>query len=357
MDKRQIIVLADENKENLTAGMYILKRNYDVYPTISAAGLFETLNYVVPDLILLDIGMADTNGNNVMRILKRDLRFSDLPVIIMTVKDDEASEYEGLSLGAVDLITKPFSMLVMQKRIENNLAIIDQHNELKNYSDNLQDIIKEKTKQMVALQNAVLGALADMVEVRDSMTGGHVARTRKYLELMINQLFEDHVYQEEITTWDLDNIYQSAQLHDVGKIAISDNILNKPGKLTVDEFNEMKRHTAVGVEAIRKIEHNMMHDSFIRHARAIAGTHHERWDGTGYPAGLRGMEIPLEGRLMAIADVYDALISPRPYKKPFSNIEAERIITSGSGSHFDPVLVSIFQKVAMQFAQVASGDK
>ena len=357
MENRYKIIMVDEKKESLTAGVDILKNIYDVYPLMSAVSLFEVLNFVVPDLILLDIRLVNMDGKNVMRLLKDDSRFSDLPVIILTEKNDEESEYEGLSLGAVDFITKPFSPLIMQKRIENNLVIIAQRNELKNYNDNLLDMVQIKTKQMAEFQNAILGALADMVEVRDSLTGGHVTRTRKYLELMVNQLFEDHIYQDEITTWDLEKIYQSAQLHDVGKIAISDNILNKPGKLTVDEFNEMKRHTAVGVEAIRKIEHNMMHDSFIRHARAIAGTHHERWDGTGYPAGLRGMEIPLEGRLMAIADVYDALISTRPYKKPYSNTEAERIITSGSGSHFDPVLVTIFQKVAKQFAQVASSYK
>ena len=357
MSRRQKIVLVDDKKTNLVMGKNILKDHFDVYTAQSAQKLFDLLYNVVPDLILLDVDMPDINGYEIIRILKNDPRFADIPVIFLTVTSDEKIEIQGLSLGASDFITKPFSAPLMLKRIGNCLEIIAQRNELKNYYLNLQDMVRQKTKQVIDLQNSVLGIIAEMVEIRDNMTGGHVIRTQKYLELLLNQLIEDKIYEEEISTWDLDYIYTSAQLHDVGKLAISDIILNKPSKLTVDEFNEMKRHPSVGVETLRKIEHSMVPDAFMRHALVFAGTHHEKWDGTGYPVGLRGKEIPLEGRLMAIADVYDALISNRPYKKPLSIAEAERVISMGSGTHFDPVLVEVFQKVAVQFAQVAIGRR
>jgi putative two-component system response regulator len=192
-----------------------------------------------------------------------------------------------------------------------------------------------------------------MVEFRDTMTGGHVTRTQKYLQLLVDKLLEEKIYAPEVAAWDLNFLIPSAQLHDVGKIAISDAILNKPGKLTPEEFEKMKAHVTVGVEAIEKIAKKTTEHAFLRHARTIAGTHHEKWDGSGYPAGLRGREIPLEGRLMAIADVYDALISTRPYKKPLPTREAQDIIEAGRGTHFDPALIDVFLLVADRFAEVA----
>jgi putative two-component system response regulator len=174
-----------------------------------------------------------------------------------------------------------------------------------------------------------------------------------YLELLVDKMQKDRIYAEEIAAWDMDFLIPSAQLHDVGKIAISDAILNKPGRLTPEEFAQMQQHVPIGVEAIDRIAKKTTEHAFLLHARAIAGTHHEKWDGSGYPAGLRGRDIPLEGRLMAIADVYDALISQRPYKQPVTAAEAERIIVEGRGTHFDPVLVDIFQSVAGSFADIA----
>jgi putative two-component system response regulator len=173
------------------------------------------------------------------------------------------------------------------------------------------------------------------------------------MKLLLDELIENEIYSNEISCWDMNYLLPSAQLHDVGKIGISDLILNKPGKLTPEEFEIMKTHASIGVEAIKKIEQNAEEHDFLRHARRIAGTHHEKWDGSGYPSGISGKDIPLEGRLMAIADVYDALISPRPYKKPLSTDQARQIIEDGKGTHFDPVLVDVFSKVADKFAAVA----
>jgi putative two-component system response regulator len=214
-------------------------------------------------------------------------------------------------------------------------------------------MVRQKTAQIFNLQNAVLSTVTDLVEFRDDVTGGHIARTQKYLTILLDKLIKDKIYTNEISGWDMDYLLPSAQLHDVGKIAISDLILNKPGKLTQEEFEIMKTHAAIGVDAIKKIEKNTEEHAFLRHAKRIAGTHHEKWDGTGYPAGLKGEDIPLEGRLMAIADVYDALISTRPYKKAFSTDEARQIIESGKGTHFDPVLVEVFSEVVDQFAAAA----
>ncbi|MDR0671098.1 MAG: response regulator [Oscillospiraceae bacterium] len=352
-NKRYKVMLVDDNMANLSIGKSMLKSIYEVYPLPSAAKLFEILKNVTPDLILLDIEMPEMDGYTAIRKLKSDEKMADIPVIFLTSKIDKDSELEGLRLGAIDYVTKPFSAPLLLKRIENHLLIVSQKKELKHYNDNLQEMVRQKTAQVVELQNAVLSTVAEMVEFRDGLTGGHVIRTQKYLKLLLDELLEENIYQEEVSGWDLDFLLPSAQLHDVGKIAISDLILNKPGRLTPEEFEEMKNHASVGVDVIRRIEQTTAENAFLHHAKIIAGTHHEKWDGSGYPAGLRGKEIPLEGRLMAIADVYDALISARPYKKPFSVEEAERIIDEGKGAHFDPTLVMVFHKVARQFAEIA----
>ncbi|MDR3231185.1 MAG: response regulator [Synergistaceae bacterium] len=350
---RRKIMLVDDNMANLTMGKNMLKTFYEVFPLPSGAKLFELLEKVIPDLILLDIEMPEMNGYEAIRKLKDNPRLADIPVIFLTARSDENSELEGLSLGAIDYISKPFSAPLLLKRIENHLLITSQKRELKNYSDNLVEMVQRKTRQVIDLQNAILSTVAEMVEFRDDVTGGHVERTQKYLKLLVDRLIEEKIYEEETLTWNLEFLIPSAQLHDVGKIAISDTILNKPGKLTPEEFEEMKKHVTVGVDAIARIENNTAEHAFLDHARIIAGTHHEKWDGTGYPLGLRGKEIPLEGRLMAIADVYDALISTRPYKKPFSTRDAERIIEEGRGTHFDPLLVDVFHRESDRFARIA----
>ena len=354
MDKtRSKIILVDDNLANLTQGRNMLKTFYEVYPAPSAAKLFEILEHVLPDLILLDIEMPETNGYEAIKMLKADARLAEIPVIFLTAKDDESSELRGFDLGAADYVSKPFSAPLLIKRIENQLLIVRNQAALKDYADNLEQKVREKTAEVFDLQKAVLATVADLVEFRDKSTGGHVVRTMLYLKALTEELIREEIYKDEISGWDVDFFLQSSQLHDVGKIAIPDLILNKPDKLTAEEFEIMKTHVTVGVDAIEKIMQNTAEHAFLRHTLSIAGTHHERWDGRGYPVGLRGQNIPLEGRLMAIADVYDALISERPYKKALSHEEACRIIEDGSGSHFDPVLVDVFRSVKDEFAEIA----
>ena len=359
-DIRHKIILVDDNMTNLSMGRNMLKTFYEVYPAPSAAKLFEILENVIPDLVLLDIEMPEMDGYQAIKKMKANPRFLDIPVIFLTAKSDESSELEGFDMGAVDYIAKPFSGPLLLKRIANQLLIVRQKNDLlasraalKDYADNLEIKVRDKTKEVINLQNAVLATVADLVEFRDKLTGGHVVRTQLYLKALTDELIRRGIYAEEIEKWDMDFFLASAQLHDVGKIAISDLILNKPAKLTPEEFEVMKTHVIVGIEGIKKIIQKTEEHAFLDHALLIAGTHHEKWDGTGYPMGLKGKDIPLEGRLMAIADVYDALITVRSYKEAFTHKEAYKIIVDSSGTHFDPDLVEVFKNVEGAFEKAS----
>jgi putative two-component system response regulator len=217
----------------------------------------------------------------------------------------------------------------------------------------LEGELDKKARQVQSLQDTMLRALAEMVEFRDGNTGWHIWRTQHYLRLLVEEGQRQGIYRKVMNDWDTGLLVASAPLHDVGKIAISDAILNKPGKLSPEEFEVMKRHVDYGVKAIENIELFSTEARFLRFAKTIAASHHEKWDGSGYPFGLAGEDIPLEGRLTAIADVYDALISERPYKRAFSTAEAERIINEGAGAHFDARLVEVFNAVSARFADIA----
>ena len=357
---RSKVILVDDVKANLTMGRDLLKIFYEVYPVPSSERLFELLENIIPDMILLDIEMPGMNGYEAMKKLKADPRFADIPVIFLTSKDDESSEMEGFDLGAVDYVTKPFSGPLLLKRIANQLLIVRQKKELlaskaalKDYADNLEIKVQEKTAEVIDLQNAVLSTVADLVEFRDKLTGGHIYRTQCYLQELIEEMIRGEIYTDEVSKWNMNFFLPSAQLHDVGKIAITDLILNKSEKLTPEEFEIMKTHVVVGVDAIEQIMRKTKEHAFLNHAILVAGTHHEKWDGSGYPVGLSGLNIPIERRLMAIADVYDALISERPYKKAFSHEEACKIIEDGAGTHFDAVLVDVFKKIKDKFKKIA----
>ena len=352
-NKKQKIILVDDNKANLTIGKSILSNHYDVYALPSADKLFEFLKHITPDLILLDIDMPGMTGYEAITLLKVDRQYADIPVIFVTADNSESAEYDGLALGAIDYVTKPFTPALLLKRIENHLLIQSQKLRLQDFTDNLLKMVKEKTQQIFGLQNAIMSTMAELVEFRDIITGQHISRTQQYLKKLAEQLIEDGVYVDELLVWNMDVILLSSQLHDVGKIAISDTVLNKPGKLSPEEFEIMKTHAQKGLEIIEKMEHSAEFVTPMDHAKFFAGTHHEKWDGSGYPRGLAGINIPLEGRIMAIADVYDALISVRPYKKSFTADESAKIIIDGAGTHFDPALTETFKKVKNDFANIA----
>lgn len=353
-------MLVDEDVSCLSQGEAILAPKYEVLSAPSVPKMFELLEKNNPALILLAIKMSGMDGCEAAKKLKAHARFSPIPVIFLSSSPDEENTAMGLDLEVVDYFAKPLSAPRLLKRIQNHLLIADQkvklkeqQEQLKHFNDNVQATVRKTTDQIYELQNAMLSTVAEMVEFRDTITGGHIARTQRYLSLLVTRLISRGIYMDAISSWDLNFLLPSAQLHDVGKIAISDLILNKPGKLSSEEFEIMKKHTTFGVVAIEKIESKTSKHDFLRYAKVFAGTHHEKWDGTGYPNGLKGIDIPLPGRLMAIADVYDALIAIRPYKPPLPVEKAQEIIFEGSGIHFDPQLVEVFRLVAPDFAAVA----
>ncbi|MCL2182893.1 MAG: response regulator [Chitinispirillia bacterium] len=351
--KRKTIFMVDDNLTNLTVGKNALLGKYKVFTIPSGKKLFEMLEKTTPDMILLDIEMPEMDGYDIIKELKKRPETAEIPIVFLTARSDSSSELEGLSLGAIDYISKPFSPPLLLKRIEVHMLVDEQKHELENYNHNLQYMVDEKTKTVLDLQNAILRTVAELVECRDDTTGGHIERTQNYLKILVDALLEHELYKNEVTSWNIDFLLQSSQLHDVGKINIKDSILQKPAKLTPEEFDEMKTHTTFGIKVIEKIQENTSEATFLEYAKIFASTHHEKWDGSGYPSGLKGDCIPLQGRLMAIADVYDALISERPYKKPFTHEEAVEIIRNGSGTHFDPNLVEVFLTHENEFREVA----
>ena len=332
------IFIVDDNNVNLLAAEDALTEHYRPFTLPSAASMFELIKDIMPDLILLDIEMPEIDGFETIRRLKANEKYKNVPVIFLTSRKDADSEALGFELGAVDFISKPFSESVLRNRIKMHLDV--------------EAIIREQTNELQKLKDSIITVLASVVENRDMLTGGHIERTASYIKILIEAMRERGVYAEEIDKWDLDSVILSARLHDVGKVIVSDLILNKPGKLTDEEMETMKNHAIKGEQIIDDIILGSGNQVFLHDAKLFAGCHHERWDGTGYPRGLKQDDIPLQGRIMAIADVYDALVSERPYKRAFSHEKALDIIMESKGTHFDPKIVDTFLAVSDSFAQV-----
>jgi len=332
------IFVVDDSDTNLSMAESALEDNYRVMTMPSAAKMFDLLEKIIPDLILLDIEMPEMNGFTALEKLKSVDLWSGIPIMFLTAHTDAEIEVRGFELGAVDFITKPFSTPVLLNRIKTHLDI--------------DKIIRDRTMQLSRLQNSIITVLANMVENRDKGTGGHIERTSAYIKILIEEMNKMNVYADEIHKWDVDKIISSARMHDLGKISITDIILNKPDKLTVDEYETIKTHALEGERIIDEIIAQTGEAEFLRNAKLFAGCHHERWDGKGYPHGLKGEEIPLQGRIMAIVDVYDALVSERPYKKAFSDEEAVKLIMQNAGTQYDPLIADVFLKVKDKFKAV-----
>ena len=348
---QKTIFFVDDDLTNLTIGNDTLNPYYNILTMNSSARLFKMLESHLPDLILLDVEMPEMDGYETIKILKNNEETRDIPVIFLTAHNDPESELEGLSLGAMDYIIKPFSPPLLIKRIEVHLLVESQKKLLVNFNENLQVMVDSKTRMVIELKNAFLKTMAELVECRDGITGEHIERTQYYVGILIEEMQKHDLYKEEVSSWDRELIFQSAQLHDVGKIAISDRLLQKPDKLSKEEFDEIKMHVAFGESIIDRIKKYTTERTFLDQARIFIATHHEKWNGSGYPRGLKGKEIPLQGRVMAIADVYDALISDRPYKRAYTHAKSIDIIIGERGKHFDPELVDLFLGISDKFKE------
>ena len=356
-ERAQCIFLVDDNAIYLNTGKAALQHKYTVVTIPSGDKLLTLLEKARPDLILLDVEMPGMSGYDTIKEIKANPGTAEIPVIFLTGKSEPESELLGLSLGAVDYITKPFSRPLLLKRIEVHLQLQAQKNELRVFNESLIEMVKERTADILALQNAVIMWAAEVIEFRDEQTGEHVERVQKYLEILLDEMDKNERYADEVKAWDVDAFLKSALLHDVGKIKVPDDILLKKARLSDEEFADMKLHSLYGKMLIESLEEKVPNQTFLQYAKTLAYSHHERWDGTGYPDHLKGEEIPLQARMMSLVDVYDALISERPYKKAFTHEESMKIISGGRGTQFDPDLTDLFISLSDRIKEVSEDVK
>ena len=347
---RKKIIMVDDDVTALECVRDSLAGEYDFYTAKSGDKLIQLLEKLIPDLVLLNLEMPGINGFGIIEAIKNNVAGGGIPVILLTENLNPENEARGLCLGASDYITKPFSRDLLLKRIELHLLIEAQKRELNSYSQDLEAVINYKTKSALEPQNAVLRTLIGLVETRGIMADGHIERTQDFLNLFLELLPSHDSYDKELSTWDTGLFVMSSQLHDIGKISVRDSILMKPGRLNDEEYDEVKKHAVYGMGIIEQIKASMGESEYLKHAKKLAGCHHEKWDGTGYPCALKGGDIPLQGRLMAIVDAYNAITSDRPYREKMPHEKAVEIIKDNSGTYFDPALTGIFLDHEKEFA-------
>ena len=355
--ERRTVLVVDDTPDNLSLMSGLLKDLYQVKVAKNGErALAIARGTPRPDIILLDVMMPEMDGYEVCRRLKLDPETRDIPVVFLTARTNQEDEHLGLEVGAVDYISKPISPPIVMTRVRNHLQLKQAGDLLRHQNTYLESEVRRRTEAFRAVRDATIVAMASLAETRDNETGNHIRRTQDYVRILAQGLRDTGRYPDFLTEETIDLLYRSAALHDIGKVGIPDSVLLKPGRLTPEEFEVMKTHTTLGYNALAAAEKVVGENdlSFLRLAREIALTHHERWDGSGYPNGLKGDEIPLAGRLMAVADVYDALISARVYKPAFPHQVAVEEILSGKGRHFDPELVDVFVTTAPLFQGVAA---
>jgi putative two-component system response regulator len=353
---RKTVLLVDDAPDNLVLVNDLLKDYYKIKIANSGERALRIAQAVPgPDLILLDIMMPEMDGYEVCRRLKANPATRHIPIIFLTAKTDADAERQGLDLGAVDYITKPISPAIAMARVRNHLLLKDSADFLRDQNEFLEREIASRTQEVMAIQDVTILAMASMAETRDSETGNHIRRTQHYVKALAQRLQDHPRFAATLTDQFIGLLYKSAPLHDIGKVGIPDRILLKPGHLDREEFEIMKMHAVYGRDTIMLVEkHIGGSNSFLMYAREVAHSHQEKWDGSGYPQNLVGEEIPLSARLMAVADVYDALISKRVYKPAFTHEQALDVMRKGRGSHFDPDVLDAFLAIETEFARIAS---
>ncbi|MCP5159896.1 MAG: two-component system response regulator, partial [Gammaproteobacteria bacterium] len=339
--ERQTLLIVDDTPDNITLLSGLLKNRYRIkVATHGERALKIAAMDPPPDLILLDIMMPGMDGYEVCQRLKADPYTASIPIIFLTAKVQVEDEEKGLKLGAVDYITKPISPPIVLARVETHLTLKNARQFLEDRNAYLEEEVRRRTREVVAIQDVTILAMASLAETRDNETGNHIRRTQHYVRALAKKLQNHPRFALFLTDETIELLFKSAPLHDIGKVGIPDRILLKPGAFTREEFAIMKTHATLGRDAIVAAEkHLHTPKSFLQLAREIAYCHQEKWDGSGYPQGLAGDLIPVSARLMAVADVYDALISKRVYKEGLSHEQAVAIIREDRGTHFDPDMV------------------
>lgn len=353
---RPVLLIVDDTPENLQLMHGLLREAYQVKLANHGVRALElAVRDPLPDLILLDIMMPEVDGFEVCRRLKTDPRTAEIPIIFLTAITDGATEAKGFAAGAVDFITKPISPPVVLARVDTHLRLRTATARLSSENSRLEETVRERTALITKVQDALMIALATLAETRDTDTGRHVRRTQLYVRTLAERLRSHPVLGVDLTEDQIDLLTKAAALHDIGKVGIPDAVLLKPGRLDEAEVALMRTHTTIGRDALRMAEAAVAGSTpFLRIAREIAHLHQEKWDGTGYPEGLSGTAIPLGARLMAVADVYDALTMRRPYKEPWPHARAVEEMRRGRGTHFDPDILDAFLESEEEFRRIAT---
>ena len=353
---QQCVLIVDDTPENLVLLHNLLKGRYQSKVANNGdRALAVAATAPVPDLILLDVDMPGLSGFEVCQRLKSDPRTADIPVIFLTARAEVEDEQRGFDAGGVDYVIKPISPPVVLARVRTHLKLKAVADFLKDKNAFLRSEVDARTRELQVIQDVTIMAMASLAETRDNETGNHIRRTQHYVRALARKLKSHPRFRGALDNETIELLFKSAPLHDIGKVGIPDRILLKPGKLTPAEFEVMKTHTTLGRDAIAAAEKLLdAPSSFLRFAREIAHYHQEKWDGSGYPEGLSRDDIPISARLMALADVYDALISKRVYKPPFPHAKAVEMIREGRSTHFDPDITDAFLAIAESFQAIAA---
>lgn len=349
---KNIILVVDDDKTNLTLAQKILLSQYRIAATNSGKAALKYLEKNHPDLILLDINMPEMDGFEVMEQIQKNKETADIPIIFLTADNQPGTEIKCFQMGAVDFVGKPFIPDVLISRVSKTLELEQYRNNLEKMVKEQSDKITESAMRISKIQDSVIVGMANLIESRDGSTGKHVKNTQIYVKMIADELHRRNLFPAELTEVFIENLRKAAPLHDVGKIKVPDAVLQKPGKLTDEEFETMKSHTTHSRKIIKMIIGDVEDEEYVKIVEDIALYHHERWDGTGYPMGLEGEQIPLAARIMAVADVFDALYEERVYKPPIRPIERIwQIMMEGRGTQFDPVIIDVFMEMVPQMKE------
>jgi putative two-component system response regulator len=347
------IMIVDDTVVNLELLQNLLqRRGYSIMAFPQGKLALKAALKSPPDMLLLDINMPEMDGFEVCSHFKSEPSLEKIPVLFISALEASRDKVRAFEAGGVDYVTKPFQIEELNARVDTHLKIVRMQRELERYNQELEDLVQEKVRDIEESHLSTILAMVKLTEYRDVGTGMHIERTRTLCRMLAAKLAEHPEYAGLLSPEYSETIYNAAPLHDIGKVGVPDAILLKPGRLTEDEWEVMKTHSEIGAETLREVRKKYVSNAFVNMGIDIALSHHEKWDGSGYPEGRSGKTIPLSARIMAVADVYDALRTRRPYKEPFSHEESIGILRKDSESHFDPLLIEVFEKIEEEIKEL-----